>query len=107
MIENSLIEILNSEFGADFPVSSEQHLIESLTSFINEMITTDFQKLVAILYKVDVNENKLKQMLLENAGENAPRIIATLIIERQLQKIETRAKFKDRPFSDEEEKWQS
>jgi hypothetical protein len=55
---------------------------------------------------VDVNEAKLKQVLKDNPNEDAGKIIARLLIERQQQKIILRKQFtkKDEGF-DEAEKW--
>ena len=82
--------------------NTKQILIEK----INELINTDFQKLVSILYRMDVSEIKLKQLLNENPGTNAALIITDLMIERQEQKIISRQQFrkKDENISDEE-KW--
>ena len=81
----------------------ELHL--QLASFINHLIKTDFQKLVIYLYRIDVNEQKLKLLLQQHAGEDAGNIIASLIIERQQQKIKTRRQFSQRNNNFEEEKW--
>ena len=77
-----------------------------LAEKINELITNDFQKLVLILYRMDVSEIKLKQLLNENAGAYAAVIIADLMIERQAEKIRSRQQFKkkDENISDDE-KW--
>ena len=62
----------------------------SLAEKINYLIQHDFELLVRLLYRIDVNEKKLKTLLKENTGEDAGKLIATLIIERQLQKIRSR-----------------
>ena len=82
--------------------NTKQILIEK----INELINTDFQKLVSILYRMDVSEIKLKQLLNENQGTNAALIITDLMIERQEQKIISRQQFrkKDENINDDE-KW--
>ena len=82
--------------------NTKQILIEK----INELINTDFQKLVSILYRMDVSEKKLKQLLNENQGTNAALIITDLMIERQEQKIISRQQFrkKDENINDDE-KW--
>ena len=81
---------------------TKQVLVEK----INDLINNDFQKLVLILYRMDVSEIKLKQLLNENAGTNAAIIIADLMIERQAEKIRSRQKFnkQDENISDDE-KW--
>lgn len=94
MVEKELIQIINKQVDTDLTEDISRHeLQQKLTVFINDLILNDFQKLISILYKVDVDEKKLKRILKENAGTDAGEIIATLVIERQLQKIETRKKF--------------
>src|SRR6188474_1472593 len=97
MPDNTLIEILNNQLDTNFPETiPKQQLVEKLSIFIDDLIQNNFQKLVAILYKIDVSEKKLKQLLQESEGVNAAGIISTLIIERQQQKIESRKKFSPR-----------
>ena len=79
---------------------------EILTEKINELINNDFQKLVSILYRMDVSESKLKQLLNENPGTNAALIIADLMIERQAEKIKSRQQFSKRDENiNDDEKW--
>ena len=82
-------------------------LRQRLKEEITHLIQNDFQKLVSILYRIDVNERKLKYLLQENVGADAAVIIADLIIERQLEKIKSRSQFS--PQQDDsipdEEKW--
>jgi hypothetical protein len=97
--EKELIQVLNRQINAGFPEGiSLPELQENLTIFINELIQNDFQKLVAILYKVDVDENKLKTILKAEAGKDAGGIIARLIIDRETQKIHTRKQFGDKKY---------
>jgi hypothetical protein len=84
---------------------SYEQLKEELSRHVNQLIEHDFQKLVAILYRIDVNEEKLKFMLLESADRDASLIITELIIERQLQKIKFRQEFRRENNISEEEKW--
>ena len=104
---NQLIEILNTELVIELPEKiSFGELKEKLSQHINDLIDSDFQKLVAVLYRVDVSEHKLKTLLNENAVENAGSLIADLIIERQFQKIKFRQQFrKQNNDIDEHEKW--
>ena len=89
--QKELIQILNNELAIELPEKiSFEELKENLSQHINHLIQTNFQKLVSLLYRVDVSESKLKTLLKENADADAGRIIAELIIERQLQKIKSR-----------------
>jgi hypothetical protein len=106
-MEETLTEMINRETGLALPVDTNlADLRLRLQATVNNMITGDFQQLVNLLYRVDVNERKLKYLLQENVGEDAAAIIAGLIIDRQLEKIASRRQFKnDGPVEDSEERW--
>jgi hypothetical protein len=94
MVKKELIQIINKQADTNLAENISKHeLHQKLTAFINELILNDFQRLISILYKVDVDEKKLKRILKENTGTDAGEIIANLIIEREIQKIETRKQF--------------
>jgi hypothetical protein len=81
-------------------------LLNELALFINDLIVNDFTKLVQLLYRIDISEKKLKQLLSYNTDKDAGKIIAEMIIERQLQKIKSRQQFSQRDKNiDESEKW--
>ena len=107
MEQQTLIEAINSALGIELPErTSFYDMRKALQAEINRLVETDFHRLVDILYRIDVNERKLKFLLEENVGEDTPVIIADLIIERQMEKLRSRAAFKtDQHNNDEEEKW--
>jgi hypothetical protein len=82
-----------------------EQLRQLIINKIELLINTDFQKLIQLLYTLDIPEKKLKE-LLATEHANAAVIISDLIIERQLQKIEMRKKFMgDNSDIPEDEKW--
>lgn len=106
MVQNELIRLLNTDLKTELPqVTSEDNLLPRLSEFISHLIQNNFQQLILILYKVDVSENKLKQLLLENSEEDAATIIAKLIIEREIQKIYSRNLFSHKNDICDEEQW--
>ena len=95
-----------NELGITVQENNFQLNRQMLINRINELIQSDFQQLILVLYRVDVNEDKLKDLLKENSEENAAIIIADLLIERQSQKIISRQQFNKRDNEiDENEKW--
>ena len=106
-INTALVPEINQSLEIQLPLTiSGDELREKLASHVNELINHDFEKLVFYLYRIDVNENKMRNVLEQRDGENAAGLIADLIIERQLQKIESRQQFRQRDNSiNENEKW--
>jgi len=105
-INTDLIPLLRQSLEIDLPENISFELLkERLSSHINFLIQSDFQKLVSILYRVDVNESKLKHLLKENQGFDAVNIITDLIIERELQKIRSRQEHRNDENISDDEKW--
>lgn len=79
---------------------------QELVACINEMILHDFNRLLSILYRMDVNEDRVNAMLKQHQGNDAAEIIAALMMEREMQKIRSRQQFKQSQQEDDgEEKW--
>ena len=57
---------------------------------VNYLLIHNFDKLVNILYRVDVSENKLKTALKNNRETDAALVITDLLIQRQAEKLNTR-----------------
>ena len=76
-----------------------------LSSKINELINTDFLKMVNILYRLDISEDKLKNILKDSQTQPAAFVIAELIINRQSEKEVSRKMCKQDSNIPDEEKW--
>ena len=107
MEKEELIYTISKSLAINLPGHIQyDDFVTAISEYINKLIGEDFEKLVSLLYRIDVSEYKLKNLLQENPGEDAGRIIAALIIERQEQKIETRKQFRQKNNDiAEDEKW--
>lgn len=85
--------------------AEKEKLRENLTVYLNYLLLHDFDKLVYLLYRVDVNEKKVKELLQKNTGTDAAVIIADLLLQRQEEKIKTKQAFQPRNDIPEEDKW--
>ena len=99
MIKDALLgevvgELTKYQFEIIIKIESFFQLQAALSEQINFLIKNNFSSLIAVLYRLDISEKKLRRLLANNADKNAGDIIADLIIERQLQKIELRKIFK-------------
>ncbi|MBI1781123.1 MAG: hypothetical protein HYR66_07100 [Sphingobacteriales bacterium] len=105
-MDAAITEMINKDFELMLPASvSEEELTNQLAAYINSLINNNFQQLIRHLYRIDINESKLKILLKENPGEDAGKIIAKMIIDRQLQKIKTRSSFPSANDIPDDEKW--
>lgn len=83
----------------------QNELREQFIVYVYDLLLHNFNKLVQLLYRIDVSEQKLKTLLNENPQTDAAVIITDLIIERQKEKIKTKQSFKPNTDISEEEKW--
>ena len=99
------MEALLADLPENAPVES---VVGILAERINALITDDFSGLMQILYRLDVNEQKLRTMLKTHQDRDAGMVIARMILERQQEKAAWRAHFKqnDRsPDTGDEDRW--
>jgi uncharacterized protein YtpQ (UPF0354 family) len=91
---HELIKNLNHSYGLELAKQLSADGLEAvLAEKLNSLIHSDFNALVSILYRIDVDESRLKELLKTDDGQDAGKIMARLIIERQRQKIQTRKVF--------------
>jgi hypothetical protein len=86
-------------------LSERKKIKQQLVEFINHLLIHDFHKLILVLYRVDVNENKLKQLLADHPSTDAAELIAGLLIKRTEEKARSKASYKPGKPVDDEEKW--
>jgi len=97
METKALLYDLNTSYGLDLQEAPTMDALETLLAErINVMINGDFSALVQLLYRIDINESRLRLILQENHASNAGQLIARLILERQWQKILTRREYSRR-----------
>ncbi|MFD2286860.1 hypothetical protein GJU39_14695 [Pedobacter petrophilus] len=88
----SLTKIISKDFDIEDNLSENQ-LREALIDAFAYLIDNDFPKLIQILYKADVDQYQLKEMLETVEGSRAAEVIADTYIARQMAKIETWKKY--------------
>lgn len=72
---------------------SESHLREVLIKTFEYLVEDDFPKLLQVLYRADVDQYKLKELLENTEGKTTAEIIADAYIERQKAKVATWKKY--------------
>jgi hypothetical protein len=87
MMEGAQPENLLVRLTAQLSVMEQADIRQGLIDQINYLLLNDFNRLVQLLYRVDVNEEKLKRLLQDQPQTDAAVIIADLLIQRQKEKM--------------------
>jgi hypothetical protein len=96
-VEKITAEMVHRHFDLPAQIdaaTSLEKIREALIEKLNFFLDHDFEKLLWILYRVDVSEQKAKAALAEKSDHPPAEVLADLIIQRQLQKAETRLKYR-------------
>jgi len=98
MISKEIIESsgqsLQKYFDEDIKASSYEQLKQWLTNEIIKLLMNDMEKLLNILYRIDVNEKKVKEVFAQNNPTLIAPLLAEMLIEREMGKAETRLKYR-------------
>jgi hypothetical protein len=93
-IIRSSTQSLQKYFDEDIKASNIEQLREWLSSEIIKLMMNDMEKLLNVLYRIDVNEKKVKEIFAQHDPKLIAPGIADLIIEREIGKAETRLKYR-------------
>ena len=97
---------LSKFISRDFKVNENESLIPTgdfrtleefkiyLTQKVQSLLDNNYDILLNTLYRIDVPEDKLIKLFRDKKRENISGKIADLIIERSLQKVRLRQKYK-------------
>lgn len=88
----SLSIIVNRDFEME-GISTEDLLRERLVQAFAYLLDNDISKMMNILYRTDVDEERLKKLLISHADLPSAAVIADAYISRQKEKVETRKKY--------------
>ena len=90
--------LINRDFDLDIPGEdqNEEAIIEILALRVADMIDGDIDLLLSYLYRLDVEESKIDFIFNQQSTIPAHIGLATLIWERQKERLATKKKFGDR-----------
>ena len=105
--ENNHLTDLTIFFSKNFEISELDSLVpmgdfetlEEFKAYLTDrlafLLDNKYDKLINILYRIDVPEDKLSKLFAEQNRDYIPAALADLIIERSLQKVRIRQKYKN------------
>ena len=97
--------IVENDFYLDdlkdnLPQSAEdgcQKILDYLAKRIAYMLDYEFEQLMQVFYRIDLNEQKVKQAI--TSADSPSEKLANLVLEREMQKAQTRLAYKQKTRS--------
>jgi hypothetical protein len=71
-----------------------QELFEQIYPHIDNMMVEEYEKLLNIMYRIDLDEHKITAYLKQNPMADTSEVITDLILKRELQKVVIRNLYK-------------
>jgi hypothetical protein len=94
-----LLEKLSKDYSLEkksLPVESGLEIIhEHFKKKVIELMTRDYNRFINSLYRIDVDEKKVHEIMMLKDKTLIPQKLADLIIERQLARIKTQMLYKE------------
>ena len=88
--------LIGTHFEIDLPGKEldKNELLSVLTEEIQKLLDQDFNRLLNILYRIDLEEHQVKSILTKSSPDDMAHQLALSVIDRQLKKIQTRSAYK-------------
>tara|TARA_B100000683_G_scaffold258021_1_gene280205 strand:+ start:380 stop:712 length:333 start_codon:yes stop_codon:yes gene_type:complete len=97
--------LTHSKLNVEINSIDEEKLKEWLSERISFLLEYDFQCLLQVLYRVDINEEELRQSIASMSNLDSVAIICDMIIKREKSKIVSRKRYKSNHRADDVESW--
>lgn len=91
-------DFVKSNFSSLIPNNDFEKLEEFrkyLTEKMADMLDNNYNLLINTLYRIDISESKLGALFSSKNKESIPAKLADLIIERQIEKINFRKRYRE------------
>ena len=96
--QGSLRKVLSKNWGlSDTQTLQMEDLRKALQAKITEMLQNDLHALVQAMYRLDINETKFHAAMAAPGLDQQASSLSDLIIEREIQRIEFRERFRNNP----------
>ena len=91
-------DFVKNDYSSLVPNNDYERLEEFrkyLTDKMKDMLDKNYNLLINTLYRIDISENKLAELFSAKNKDSIPQKLADLIIERQIEKINYRKRYRE------------
>ncbi len=101
-LNDELSELLETDVDGQLEKveTNAEELILFMSRRIEQLLERSPDTLMSMMYRLDINEEKIKMALSPTNPENPAIGLARLIVDRQRQRMETKKKYKQPPLDD-------
>ncbi|GHA72091.1 hypothetical protein [Pontibacter akesuensis] len=89
---NHLIKVFEVD---NLPANNVDALLQKLARVVLHLLHTDLNRLLHLLYRIDVDEHRVKNAMVNADEETIAYRIAQLIIEREVRKAQIRLRYSE------------
>ena len=85
------------DLKGDLPTNADEgfdYIFQQLANCIAYMLDHDFELLMQVFYRIDLSEVKVKQAIA--LADNPSEKLASLVLDREMQKAKTRLEYRNR-----------
>ncbi|WP_258098757.1 hypothetical protein [Marinoscillum pacificum] len=91
-------ELIQKDFGLEEKIilddeNNEEQLISHLIKVVKYLLDHDFERLLNIMYRIDLPENRVKNVLSTSSPQNLDRELSVMILDREKSKATTRIQY--------------
>ena len=91
-------DFVKNDYSSLIPSNDYEQLEEFrkyLTEKMKDLLDKNYNLLINTLYRIDISEKKLTELFSSKNKESIPQKLADLIIERQIEKINFRKRYRE------------
>lgn len=91
-------DFVKNDYSSLVPNNDYERLEEFrkyLTDKMKDLLDKNYNLLINTLYRIDISENKLAELFSAKNKDSIPQKLADLIIERQIEKINYRKRYRE------------
>ena len=98
-MDKQLIEIFAKDFGLEERYElTEDEILVILSRRVGELLNSDKDLMLSYLYRLDISMDKIAAVLRVTNIIPAEQSLARLILDRQIERIKTKNKYKQSPI---------
>ncbi len=86
--------IISRKLSVENQIYPDRELLNAVAQRVRELMETNMELFFNHLYRMDIDERKVHQILNSGSDESVYISIAKIIIERQKKRLETKRKYK-------------